>query len=171
VPEEAVTTLHAELDRFGRVEEGFALLEVFLEVARPRLGAVVLDPVGLQLPDEMTDDRAVVQGLIDEIEREPKPKKRFLQVTERAFDMADAQSRWDYVRLAYCSNLATVWSRDVHSYFEVADQSSATYWLPDSLKIEYFDALTDRGWAIPADWLAAVAKRPKPWWKRGAWSG
>lgn len=171
MPEEAVTTLHAELDRFGRVEEAFALLEVFLEVARPRLARLVLDPVGLVLPDAMTDDRALVQGLIDEIEREPAPRKWLPHVSERAYDVADDQSRWDYVRLAYCSNLATVWSRDVRTYFEVADQESATYWLPESLKVEYFDAVTDRGWAIPADWLEAVAKRPKPWWKRGAWSG
>ena len=167
MPEEAVTTLHAELDRFERAEEGFALLEVFLEVARPRLGPVVLDPIGLRLPDEMTDDRAVVQGLIDELEREPRPRRRLLQVAERAYDLTDEQARWDYVRLAYCSNLATVWSPGLRtSYFEVADQSSATYWLPDSLKADYFDAITGRGWAVPADWLAAVAKRPKPWWKR-----
>jgi hypothetical protein len=171
VPEEAVTTLHAELERFGRAEEGFALLEVFLEVARARVRNVVLDPVGLVLPDGMTEDRAVVQRLIDEIEREPRPKRRFFTVSEREFDLDDVQARWDYVRLAYCSNLATVWSKDVRTYFEVADQVSATYWLPDSLKVEYFDALTDRGWAVPADWLAAVAKRPKPWWKRGDWAG
>jgi hypothetical protein len=168
VAEEAVTTLNAELVRFDRAEEAFALLEVFLEVARPQLGPVVLDPIGLQLPDEMTDDRAVVHGLIDAIEQKPRQKRRLLQVTERAFDMADAQARWDYVRLAYCSNLATVWSDGRRTtYFEVADQVSATYWLPDSLKAQYFDALTSRGWAVPADWLAAVAKRPKPWWKRG----
>ena len=160
--------MHAELERFGRAEEAFALLEVFLEVALPRLGPVVLDPIGLQLPDEMTVDRAVVQGLIDAIEQEPRPKRRLLQVSDRSYDMADDQARWDYVRLAYCSNLATVWSDGrPTTYFEVADQISATYWLPDSLKAQYFDALTTRGWAIPADWLAAVAKRPKPWWKRG----
>jgi hypothetical protein len=168
VAEEAVTTMHAELARFGRAEEAFALLEVFLEVALPRLGPVVLDPIGLRLPAEMTDDRAVVQGLIDAIEQEPQPKRRLLQVTERSYDLADDQTRWDYVRLAYSSNLATVWSVGRRTtYFEVADQLSATYWLPDSLKAQYFDALTIRGWAIPADWLAAVAKRPKPWWKRG----
>ena len=161
--------MHAELARFERAEEAFALLEVFLEVAQPQVRSAVLDPIGLQLPDEMTDDRAVVQGLIDTIEQEPQPKRRLLvRVTERAFDMADAQARWDYARLAYCSNLATVWSEGrLSTYFEVADQISATYWLPDSLKAQYFDALTTRGWAIPADWLAAVAKRPKPWWKRG----
>jgi hypothetical protein len=168
VAEEAVTTLHAELARFDRAEEAFALLEVFLEIAMPRLGPVVLDPVGLRLADEMTDDRAVVQGLIDAIDQEPRTKRRFLQTSERAYDMADAQARWDYVRLAHCSNLATVWSDGLRmSYFEVADQVSATYWLPDSLKAQYFEALSARGWAIPADWLAAVAKRPKPWWKRG----
>jgi hypothetical protein len=168
VAEEAVTTLHAELARFGRAEEGFALLEVFLEVAQARVETAVLDPIGLRLPDEMTDDRALVQGLIEEIEQEPRSKRRLLQVTERAFDVADEQQRWDYVRLAYCSNLATVWSAGRRTtYFEVADRVRATYWLPDSLKAEYFEALSARGWAIPADWLAAVAKRPKPWWKRG----
>jgi hypothetical protein len=165
MPEEPVTTLHAELERFGRVEEGFALLEVFLEVARPRLGAVVLDPVGLQLPTELTDDRLVVQKLIDEIEQEPQGKGR---VVERPFDMDDEQARWDYVRLAYSSNQATVWSRRQRTtYFEASGGHKATYWLPDSLKAQYFDALTSRGWAIPEDWLTAVAKRPKPWWKRG----
>jgi hypothetical protein len=165
VPEEAITTLHAELDRFGRAEEGFALLEVFLEVAGPRLGTVVLDPVGLRLPDGMTDDRAVGQQLIDELEREPRGKRR---VVERAFDMADPQARWDYVRLAYSAAQATVWSaRRRTTYFEAAAHQKATYWLPDSLKAEYFEAITARGWAIPPDWLTAVAKRPKPWWKRG----
>jgi hypothetical protein len=165
MPEEAVTTLHAELELFGRVEEGFALLEVFLAVARPRLGAVVLDPVGLQLPAELTDDRVVVQKVIDEIEREQQGKRR---VIERGFDMDDEQARWDYVRLAYSSKQATVWSlRRRTTYFEVSGGHKATYWLPDSLKMQYFDALTSRGWAIPEEWLTAVAKRPKPWWKRG----
>ncbi|TDO50432.1 hypothetical protein EV651_120117 [Kribbella sp. VKM Ac-2571] len=160
-----MTTLHAELERFGRAEEGFALLEVFLEVARPRLGAVVLDPVGLQLPTELTDDRLLVQKLIDEIEQEPQGKAR---VVERAFDMDDEQARWDYVRLAYSSNQATVWSRRQRTtYFEASGRHKATYWLPDSVKVQYFDALTSRGWAIPEEWLTAVAKRPKPWWKRG----
>ncbi|TCC20157.1 hypothetical protein [Kribbella speibonae] len=165
MPEEAVTTLHAELERFGRVEEGFALLEVFLEVARPRLGVVVLDPVGLRLPAELTDERAVVQKLIDETEQEPQAKGR---VVERPFDMDDEQARWDFVRLAYSSSQATVWSRRQRTtYFEASGGRKATYWLPDSLKVQYFDALTSRGWAIPEDWLTAVAKRPKPWWKRG----
>ena len=164
MPEEAVTTLRAELDRFARVEEGLALLEVFLDVARPRLGAVVLDPVGLQLPAELTDDRAVVQQLIDELAQE-SPKGR---VVERGYDMDDEQERWDYVRLAYSSNQATVWShRQRTTYFEASGRHRATYWLPDSLKAEYFDAVSARGWAIPEDWLTAVAKRPKPWWKRG----
>src|SRR5256885_15268330 len=133
MPEEAVTTLHAELERFGRPEEAFALLEVFLEVARPRLGAVVLDPVGLQLPTELTDDRLVVQKLIDEIEQEPQGKGR---VVERGFDMDDEQARWDYVRLAYSSNQATVWShRQRTTYFEAPGRYKATYWLPDSLKV------------------------------------
>lgn len=166
--DEVVTTLHGELARFGRAEVGFALLEVFLEVAGSRVGPVVLDPVGLRLPDEMTDDRVVVQGLIDAIEQEPRPKRRLLQGTERTYDMADDQARWDYVRLAYCSNLATVWSDGMRtSYFEVADQISATYWLPETLKRQYFEAIVARGWAVPDDWLAAVGKRPKPWWKRG----
>ncbi|TDD26666.1 hypothetical protein E1218_12530 [Kribbella turkmenica] len=166
--EEAVTTLSAGLARFDRAEEAFALLEVFLAVAGPRLGPAVLDPIGLRLPDAMTKDRAVVQELIDAIEQEPRPKRRLLQVTERAYDLSDEQARWDYVRLAYCANLATVWSPGQRTtYFEVADRSNATYWLPDSLKAQYFDALSTRGWAIPADWVTAVAKRPKPWWKRG----
>ncbi|WP_433162515.1 hypothetical protein [Kribbella sp. CA-247076] len=166
--EEAVTTLHAGLTRFDRAEEAFALLEVFLEVAMPRLGPAVLDPVGLRLPDEMTDDRAVVQDLIEEIDQEPQPKRRLLHVTERAYDLSDEQARWDYVRLAHCSTLATVWSPGRRTtYFEAADQSTAAYWVPDSLKAQYFAALSTRGWAIPADWLTAVAKRPKPWWKRG----
>jgi hypothetical protein len=89
-------------------------------------------------------------------------------VIERSFDLDDEQARWDYVRLAYSSNQATVWSlRQRTTYFEASGGHKATYWLPDSLKAEYFDALTARGWAIPEDWLTAVAKRPKPWWKRG----
>jgi hypothetical protein len=163
VAEEAVTTLRAELALFDRAEEAFALLEVFLQVARPRLGPVVLDPVALQLPDQMTDDRALVQGLIEEIEREGRPKLR-----EQPFDLEDEQACWDYVRLAYCSNQATVWSaRRRTTYFEVVGRERATYWLPDSLKAQYFAALEARGWAVPADWLAAIAKQPKPWWKRG----
>jgi hypothetical protein len=162
--EEAVTTLQAGLDRFERAEEGFALLEVFLEVAAERLGSVVLDPVGLRLPDGMTDERVVVLGLIEEIEREGGGKGRGV---EREFDVGDEVARWDFVRLAYCSAQATVWSqRHRTTYFEAAP-GKATYWLPDSLKTEYFGALEARGWAIPEDWLTAVAKRPKPWWKRG----
>ncbi|WP_350280891.1 hypothetical protein [Kribbella sp. HUAS MG21] len=165
MPEEAVTTLRAEAERFARVEEAFALLEVFLEVARPRLGAVVLDPVGLQLPPGLTEDRALVQQLIDELEQEPRGRSR---VVEREFDMDDEQARWDYVRLAYSSDQATVWSRRRRTtYFEASGRYKATYWLPDSLKAEYFEALRSRGWAVPEDWLTAVAKRPKPWWKRG----
>ncbi|GAA1561906.1 hypothetical protein GCM10009804_18310 [Kribbella hippodromi] len=165
MPEEAVTTLRAELDRFERAEEGFALLEVFLDVGRSRLGAAVLDPAGLLLPDGMTEDRAVVQGLIEDLEREPAGKSR---VVERDFDLEDAQARWDYVRLAYSSRQATVWStRRRTTYFEVHERVRATYWLPDSLKAEYFEAIEARGWAVPDDWLTAVAKRPKPWWKRG----
>jgi hypothetical protein len=168
VPEEAVTTLRGELGRFGRAEEAFALLEVFLEVARPRIGSAVLDPVGLRLPDELTDDRALVQSLIEEVGE--LPGKRRVDAVD--FDLDDEQARWDFVRLAYCSSEAVVWSlRRRTTYFEASGGHKATYWLPDSLKIEYFDALTDRGWAVPADWLAAVAKRPKPWWKRGGWSG
>jgi hypothetical protein len=161
VAEEAVTTLRAELAHFDRAEEALALLEVFLEVGRERLGSVVLNPSELRLPDELTDDRALVQELIDQLEGESTGR-------ERAFDMDDPQARWDYVRLAYCSRQATVWSsRHRTTYFEVVGRDRATYWLPDSLKAQYFDALTSKGWAIPADWLAAVAKRPKPWWKRG----
>jgi hypothetical protein len=163
---EAVTTLPAELSSFGRAEEAFALLETFLEVARPRIGSAVLDPVLLALPDEMTDDRAVVQELIDAINNEPPPKRRLLTTTERAYDLDDEQARWDFTRLAYCSPLATVWSDGGSTtYFEAA-RASATYWLPDSLKAQYFDAISAKGWAIPADWLSAVAKTPKPWWRR-----
>lgn len=165
MPEEAVTTLRADPDRFRRVEEAFALLEVFLDVARPRLGPVELDPVGLRLPAGMTDDRELVQRLIDELAHEPRGKGR---AAEREFDMDDEQARWDYVRLAYGSNQATVWSRRRRTtYFEASVRSKATYWLPDTLKAEYFDALRSRGWAVPEDWLTAVAKQPKPWWKRG----
>ncbi|ADB35180.1 hypothetical protein Kfla_6177 [Kribbella flavida DSM 17836] len=167
--EEAVTTLRAELDRFERAEVAFALLETFLEVAGPWLGSAVLDPEALVLPDEMTEDRAVVQGLIEEIEREPRsPARRLLAVTERAYDLAEPQARWDFTRLAYCSNLATVWSPGSRTtYFEVAHRARATYWLPDSLKEQYFATLSAKRWQIPEDWLAAVPKQPKPWWKRG----
>jgi hypothetical protein len=167
VADEAVTTLRAELGNFERAEVAFALLETFLEVAAPYLGRTVLDPVELRLSDAMTDDRAVVQELIDEIEREPQPARKLLATTERSFDVADEQARWDFTRLAYCSRLATVWSDTGRTtYFEVSHQARATYWLPDSLKALYFDAITAKGWAIPEDWLAAVPKRPKPWWKR-----
>ena len=165
--EEAVTTLRAELGRFERGEEGFALLEVFLEVGQPWLESAVLDPFGLRLPDEMTDDRALVQGLIEAIEAEP-PVKGFFRSTEREYDLTNPQARWDYVRLAHCSNLATVWGEGRRTtYFEVADAVTASYWLPESLKITFFDAIQAKGWAVPADWLAAVGKQPKPWWKRG----
>ncbi|MEU4391429.1 hypothetical protein [Kribbella sp. NPDC023855] len=163
---EPVTTLHAELSLFGRAEEAFALLETFLEVARPRIGSAVLDPVLLALPDEMTDDRAVVQSLIDAVDNEPPPKRRLLTTTERAYDLDDEQARWDFTRLAYCSPLATVWSEGSRTTYFEASRASATYWLPDSLKAQYFDAITAKGWAIPADWLSAVAKTPKPWWRR-----
>jgi hypothetical protein len=168
VPEEAVTTLRAELSNFARAEEAFALLETFLEVAEPWIGSAVLDPDLLQLPEEMTDDRAVVQGLIDAINNEPPRKRRLLATTEREYDIKDEQARWDYARLAYGSLLATVWSEGSRTtFFEVADQISATYWLPDSLKARFFDAISAKGWAVPEDWLAAVPKQPKPWWKRG----
>lgn len=163
--EEAVTTLRAELDRFERAEEGLALLEVFLEVARPWLGPVVLDPADLRLPADLTTDRKLILELIEAIENEPGSNGR---VHEREFDLDDEQARWDYVRLAYSSRQATVWSAKRRTtYFEVMHQARATYWLPESLKIAYFDALTARGWTVPPDWLTAVAKRPKPWWKRG----
>jgi hypothetical protein len=167
VPDEAITTLHAELSLFDRAEEAFALLETFLEVAQPWIGSAVLDPVHLELPEEMTDDRAVVQGLIDAMPATEPRRAWYSTVTERQYDLADEQARWDYTRLAYCSNLATVWSDGSKTtYFEVADQTSATYWLPDSLKAQYFDHLTAKGWEIPADWLAAIPKYKKPWWKR-----
>lgn len=167
MPEEAFTTLHAELSLFERAEVAFALLETFLEVAQPWIGSALLDPVYLDLPDEMTDDRVVVQGLIDAMPASV-PKQRWgSAVAEREYDLTDEQARWDYTRLAYCSRLATVWSDGSKTtYFEVADQTSATYWLPDSLKALYFDHLTAKGWEIPADWLAAIPKYKKPWWKR-----
>jgi hypothetical protein len=168
VAEEAVTTLRAELGNFVRAEVAFALLETFLDVAGPWVGEAVLDPRRLLLPDEMTDDRAVMRQLIDELDREPLPKSGPFTAYERGFDVTDEQARWDYARLAYCSHSATVWSRGRRTtYFEVVDRSRATYWLPDSLKEQYFDRLAANGWAIPDDWLAAVPKKPKPWWKRG----
>jgi hypothetical protein len=167
VADEAVTTLRAELGNFERAEVAFALLETFLEVASPRLGTAVLDPVDLRLPDGMTEDRAVVQQLIDEIEREPTSPRKFRAPAERAYDVVDEQARWDFTRLAYCSNLATVWSPGSRTtYFEVSNQAKATYWLPDTLKALYFEAIAAKGWAIPEDWLAAVPKRPKSRWRR-----
>jgi hypothetical protein len=167
VPEEAFVILRAELRLFERAEEAFALLETFLEVAQPLIGSAVLDPVRLLLPEEMTDDRAVVQGLIDAMPVPEQKKAWYSSMPERGFELADEQARWDYTRLAYCSNLATVWSDDRRTtYFEVTDRSRATYWLPDSLKAQYFDTITAKGWAIPADWLAAIPKYKKPWWKR-----
>jgi hypothetical protein len=165
---EAITTLDAGLGFFGRAETAFAFLESFFEVAVPEIDSAVLDPVQLQLPDQVTKDRAVILGVIEEIESEPRPNRRFLAATERAFDLTDPQARWDYTRLAYCSNQATVWSRGRRTtYFEVADQYAAMYWLPDSLKAAFFAQLTADGWEIPSEWLAAIAKEPKPWWRRG----
>lgn len=164
---EAITTLNAELTLFDRAEEAFALLETFLDVARPRLEAAVLDPVRLGLPEEMTDDRVVVQGLIDAIDNEPARKRRFYETTERAYDLDDEQARWDFTRLAYCSLAGTVWSEGRSTtYFEVADHTSATYWLPDTLKVQYFEAIAAKGWAIPEHWITAPSKLPKPWWRR-----
>lgn len=168
VPDEPVTTLRAELRNFARAEEGLALLETFLEMGLPRLSDIVLDPHRLLLPDELTDDRAVVQGLIEEIAAEPQQPKRLLTLAERSYDVADPQARWDYSRLSYCSAAAAVWSKGRRTtYFEVVHRDRATYWLPDSLKAQYFDAISAKGWAVPEDWLTAVPKRPKPWWKRG----
>lgn len=169
--DEAVTTLHAELVRFGEAEEGIALLETFLEVAGPWLGPVVLDPRELWLPHELTADRAVVQGLIEEINSAVEPKRGLLTVAERTFDMADEQARWDFTRLAYCSSAATVWSRGRRTTFfehhrSGAQHDSASYWLPDSVKAAYFEGIAAKGWEVPAGWLGAVAKRPKPWWRR-----
>jgi hypothetical protein len=167
VAEEAVTTLRAELRNFRRAEEALALLETFLEVALPQLSDTVVDPRGLLLPHELTDDRAVVQGLIEEIAGDSAPK-RLLTMAERTYDVADVQARWDFTRLAYCSVSASVWSKGRRTtYFEVVNADRATYWLPDSLKAQYFEAIAAKGWAVPSDWLAAVAKQPKPWWKRG----
>jgi hypothetical protein len=164
---EAITTLNAELTLFDRAEEAFALLETFLEVARPQISSARLDPIHLELPVEMTDDRVVVQGLIDAISNEPPQKRRFLESNEREYDLGDEQARWDFTRLAYCSIAATVWSDSrATTFFEVNDQTSSTYWLPDSLKAQYFDAITAKGWAIPRDWLTASSKTPKPWWRR-----
>ena len=144
------------------------MLETFLEVALPRLSQTVLDPRGLLLPDEMTDDRAVVQGLIAEIGGETEQPKGLLTLAERSYDVADEQGRWDFTRLAYCSASASVWSKGRRTtYFEVVNHDRATYWLPDSLKAQYFESISAKGWEIPAAWLAAVPKQPKPWWKRG----
>jgi hypothetical protein len=168
VAEEAVTTLRAELRNFARAEEALALLETFLEVGLPWLGETVLDPRGLLLPHELTDDRAVVQGLIEELADQPEQPKRLLTPAERSYDVADVQARWDFTRLSYCSTAAAAWSKGRRTtYFEVVNRDRATYWLPDSLKTQYFDAVAAKGWAVPEDWLAAVPKQPKPWWKRG----
>jgi hypothetical protein len=165
VPEEPFTILRAELSLFERAEEAFALLETFLEVAQPLISWVELDPALLELPAEMTDDRVVVQGLIDAMPATEPKRAWYSTASGREFDMSDEQARWDYTRLAYCSILATVWGVGT-TYFEVADQTSATYWLPDSLKAVYFDAITAKGWEIPADWVAAIPQYKKPWWKR-----
>ena len=167
MPEEPFTILRAELSLFERAEEAFALLETFLEVTRPAISSAVLDPSLLELPDEMTDDRAVVQGLIDAMPANPEKRVWYGRAKEHEYDLNDDQARWDYTRLAYCSILAIVWGQDRRTtYFEVADQTSATYWLPDSLKAAYFDAITAKGWEIPADWVAAIPQYKKPWWKR-----
>ena len=74
--------------------------------------------------------------------------KGLFRSTEREYDLADPQARWDYVRLAHCSKLATVWSEGRRTtYFEVANAVSATYWLPESLKVVFFDAIQAKGWA------------------------
>lgn len=165
MPEEAVTTLRAELNLFGRAEEAFALLETFLEVAQPLIRSAVIDPLQLGLPAEMTDDRVVVQGLIDATPPTAPKRAWYSAVPEHEYDLTDEQARWDFTRLAYCSIAATVWG-DGTTYFEVRDQISAVYWLPDSLKAQYFERITAKGWEIPADWLAAIPKYKKPWWKR-----
>ncbi|WP_432942503.1 hypothetical protein ACQPXM_36245 [Kribbella sp. CA-253562] len=168
MPEEAVTTLRAELNGFERAEVGFALLETFLQVAGPWGVEAVLDPRRLLLPDEMTDDRALVQGLIEQSARRPPEKWGPFTVHERRFDLDDDQARWDYTRLAYCSSAATVWARARSTtYFEVVNHHRATYWLPESLKDQYFATLEAKRWQIPPSWLAAVPKQPKPWWRRG----
>lgn len=161
-----MTTLRAGLGLFGRAEEGFALLEVFLEVGRPWVGALVVEPEELRLPEVMTDDRGVVQGVLEEIGREERGRFRG---TERAFDPDDPRAAWDYVRVAHCARHAAVWSVGRRTtYFEASEYGwAATYWLPESLKVAYFDAIRAKGWAVPAGWLAAVGKQPKPWWKRG----
>ncbi|WP_460648663.1 hypothetical protein [Kribbella endophytica] len=168
MPEEAITTLRAELSGFGRAEIGFALLETFLQVAGAWGVEAVLDSRRLLLPDEMTDDRALVQGLIEESAGWPAEKWGPFTVHERRFALDDDQARWDYTRLAYCSSAATVWSRGRSTtYFEVVDHHRATYWLPDSLKEQYFATLEAKRWEIPESWLTALPKQPKPWWKRG----
>ena len=165
MPEEAFTILRAELSLFERAEEAFALLETFLGVAQPWISRVDLDPALLELPAEMTDDRVVVQGLIDAMPATEPKRHWWSTASARQYDLSDEQARWDYTRLAYCSILATVWG-DSTTYFEVADQTSATYWLPDSLKAVYFDAITAKGWEIPAHWVAAIPQHKKPRWKR-----
>jgi hypothetical protein len=167
VPEEPFTILRAELSLFERAEEAFALLETFLEVAQPWVGSAVLETTYLDLPDEMTDDRVVVQALIDALAASEPERRWYSAATEREYDLADEQARWDYTRLAYCTRLAAVWNVGRRTtYFEANEQATATYWLPDSLKAVYFDAITAKGWEIPADWVAAIPQYKKPWWKR-----
>lgn len=188
---EPITTLTADLAFFDRPATAFATLESFLALAPAAIDSAVLDPLGLQLPDELRaagelrvpdelpdelrdelrDERGRVQDLIDAVEREPVPKRRFLAVTERAYDVRDPDLRAEYARLSYCSMLATVWGTGrSRVLFEASDggrsEGRATYWLPDSLKARFFAQLPADGLQVPAEWLQAVPKEQKPWWRR-----
>jgi len=103
----------------------------------------------------MTDDRVVVQ--VDRRDAAPEPKRRWYSPRRNAsYDLADEQARWDLhaARVLLPSRDGLDATQQDH-LLRVAEQSSATYWLPDSLKAQYFDSLT-AGWEIPADWLAAI---------------
>lgn len=164
---EPITTLTADLAFFDRPETAFATLEGFLALTPAAIDSAVLDPVGLRLPDGLRDEGRRVQDLIEAVERVPVPRRRFLAVTERTYDAREAGQRAEYARLAYCSPLATVWgSGRARVLFEATDFGRATYWLPDSLKARFFAALAADGVPVPPDWLAAVAKEQKPWWRR-----
>ena len=163
---EPITTLDADLTFFDRSATAVGMLECFLTVAGAEITSAVLDPLALELPDELGDEQGEVRGLIEAVEGEPAPKRKFLAVTERAYDVADPGRRQEYARLAYCSTLATVWGRGTSVLFEATDYGAAKYWLPDSLKAAFFAQLTADGTTIPPEWQAAIAKEPKPWWRR-----
>lgn len=167
VAQEAVTTLEAGLGFFGRASIAFAALETLLAVAADRIEALAIDPRGLWLPDELDDERAQIQARIDTLTRQRPEQRGPLAAVDLRYDAADAAQRAEYARLAYCSALATVWSkRRTTTYFEASDHGSAKYWLPESIKVQYFERLVADGWEVPEEWVGAVAKQPKAWWKR-----